>query len=62
MTDATRLKLSYFFTLTAILLLIVGLVGMFQTPRPEWSRGIVIPAAVLVITGNVLRRRVRPRR
>jgi hypothetical protein len=62
MTDATRLKLSYFFTLTAILLLIVGLVTMFQTPRPEWSRGIVIPAAVLVIAGNVLRRRVRPRR
>ena len=59
MTDTTRLKLSYFFTLLAAILLIVGLIGMFQTPRPEWSRGLVIPAAVFVIAGSVLRRRVR---
>ena len=61
MSDATRLKLAYFFTLLAIVMLGISIVGMTQTPRPEWTRGLLIPALVFVLVGSVLRRRVRRR-
>lgn len=58
MTDSMLLRLSYGCTLLALLLLIAGIYGMSQTPRPGWSRDLVIPALVLVLVGRALRRRV----
>ncbi len=48
--------------IAGVVLLLMQGVGMFLKPRPEWSRGSVVPGIVLVIVGSALRRRAaRPR-
>lgn len=59
MTSATRLKLSFFFTLLAIALLGISLVGAATSPRPAWTRTVLAPALIFVLVGHRLRRGVR---
>ena len=59
MTSATRQRLANAFTILAVVLLLVQLYGMLQTPRPAWTTGALVPALALLIVARGVRRRAR---
>ena len=59
MTTQTRLRVANFALVFALVLLALSIYGMVQPNRPSWSRGLAVPALVLIIVGNQTRRRAR---
>jgi len=61
MQHTTRLRIALFLNILALTLLVLAVVGMFRSPRPGWSRDLIIPALVLILSSRALRRTTRNR-
>jgi hypothetical protein len=60
MNVSTRRQIGNVLVIIAMLFGLAQVVGMMQTPRPEWSRMSAVPMLALLIVGIVLRRGARP--
>lgn len=55
MLPDTRIRIANVLVGIALVLIALTLHGMFQTPRPSWSRGLAIPAIVLAVVASAVR-------
>ena len=59
MTAATSRNIANGLVAIALVLIVVSLYGMLQTPRPAWTRDLGIPVIVLAVAASGFRRRSR---
>ena len=57
MLPDSRIRIATVLVGIAFVLIAITVYGMFQTPRPSWSRGLAIPAIVFAVVASSVRRR-----